>query len=306
MVTLDLKNTQKLLREFSFTDLFTQELGWDHLDLQPRELAVDSTTFTLSPIAEKRGFQVFECQFSGEIPVRTVRTKIDREVTKLAYEHLLVFVDGKRQTQIWRWEQRDEGQPRIAREEPFIPAQQGGERLAHRLTQLFISLQEEDAGGLSIAGMSSRVRSAFNVERVTKRFYDQFKTEHDAFLKQITGIDDADQKSWYASLMLNRLMFIYFIQQKGFLDGDTNYLRHRLTLMQERYGEDKFYSFYRTFLLKLFHDGLGKQERNPELEALLGDVPYLNGGLFDVHALESAPPPQVLSLQQLAPATWLS
>jgi hypothetical protein len=284
MATLDLKNTQKLLREFSFTDLFTQELGWDHLHLQPHKLTVDGMTFTLAPIAQKRGFQVFECRSSGEIPVRAIRTKIDREVTKLAYEHLIVFVDAERQTQIWRWEQRTEGQPRIAREERLIPAQ-SGERLARKLEWLFVSLEEEERGGLGVAGVSSRVRTAFNVERVTKRFYDQFKKEHDAFLKQITGIDDAEQKSWYASLMLNRLMFIYFIQQKNFLDGDPNYLRNRLMLMQERHGEDKFYSFYKTFLLKLFHDGLGKPERSAQLEELLGNVPYLNGGLFVVHTL---------------------
>ena len=56
--------------------------------------------------------------------------------------------------------------------------------------------------------------------------------------------------------------------------------------MQGQFGEDKFYSFYRYFLLKLFHEGLGKQERPPELERLLGKVPYLNGGLFDTHVLE--------------------
>lgn len=208
MGTLDLKNTQKLLKEFRFTELFTQELGWDRLRLQPRELTVDGASFTLAPVAEKRGFQVFECRSSDGIPSRAVRMKVDREVTKLAYEHLLVFVDAKRTTQMWRWEQREEGQPRIAREESFSPAQQGGKRMAHKLSQLFVSLQEEEAGGLSVAGVSSRVRSAFNVERVTKRFYDQFKKEHDAFLKQIDGIDDAEQQSWYASLMLNRLMFI--------------------------------------------------------------------------------------------------
>src|SRR5438045_2497835 len=252
MATLDLKNTQKLLREFNFTALFTQELGWDHLHLQPSKLTVDATTFTLSPIAEKRGFQIFECRFSGEIPLHAVRTKIDREVTRLAYEHLLVFVDAKQQTQIWRWEQRAEGQPRIPREERFIPSQQSGEHLARKLEWLVVTLEEEERGGLSVAGVSSRVRSAFNVERVTKRFYDQFKKEHDAFLKQITGIDDAEQKSWYASLMLNRLMFIYFIQEKGFLDGDKNYLHNRLALMHERYRNNKSYSFYKTFLLKLF------------------------------------------------------
>lgn len=298
MTMLDLKNTQKLLREFSFTDLFTQELGWDHLHLQSRKLTVEGTTFTLAPIAEKRGFQVFECRSSGEIPVRAVRIKIDREVTKLAYEHLLVFVGVDRQMQIWRWEQRAEGQPRIPREEIFKPMQQSGERLARKLEWLIVTLEEEERGGLSVAGMSSRVRSAFNVERVTKRFYDQFKKEHDAFLKQITGIDDAEQKSWYASLMLNRLMFIYFIQEKGFLDGNKNYLQNRLALMRERYKGNKSYSFYKTFLLKLFHYGLGKPERNAELEDLLGKVPYLNGGLFDIHLLETfylpPPPPQLL------------
>lgn len=300
MTTLNLKNTQKLLKEFSFTDLFTQELGWDHLHLQPRKQTVDGTTFTLAPIAEKRGFQVFECRSPDEIPARAVRIKIDREVTKLAYEHLLVFVDAKRQTQIWRWEERAEGQPRIPREETFIPAQQSGERLTRKLEWLIVTLKEEERGGLSVAGVSSRVRSAFNVERVTKRFYDQFKKEHDAFLKQITGIDDTEQKSWYASLMLNRLMFIYFIQEKGFLNGDKNYLQNRLVLMRERYSSNKSYSFYKTFLLKLFHDGLGKPERNSELKDLLGNVPYLNGGLFDIHLLESSPPPQLLQLNRLA------
>ena len=46
------------------------------------------------------------------------------------------------------------------------------------------------------------------------------------------------------------------------------------------------------FLLRLFHEGLGQPEavRSPELTALLGRVPYLNGGLFDVHELEQDNP----------------
>ena len=40
--------------------------------------------------------------------------------------------------------------------------------------------------------------------------------------------------------------------------------------------------------MRLFHEGLGQPEaqRAPELTALLGRVPFLNGGLFDVHDLE--------------------
>jgi len=86
--------------------------------------------------------------------------------------------------------------------------------------------------------------------------------------------------------MLNRLMFIYFMQRKGFLNGERDYLRDRLTRCQREKGQDKFYSFYRYFLLRLFHEGLGGKARNPELDKLLGRIPYLNGGLFEKHPIE--------------------
>lgn len=81
-------------------------------------------------------------------------------------------------------------------------------------------------------------------------------------------------------------MFVYFIQKKGFLDGDRDYLRNRLHIMETRQGKDTFLSFYRHFLLRMFHEGLGARKRTSELDALLGKVPFLNGGLFDVHELE--------------------
>ena len=164
--------------------------------------------------------------------------------------------------------------------------------MAQKLEALAVSIDEENK--LHMAEVAGRVARAFDVERVTKKFYDRFKLEHSTFLNFIQGIDSQADREWYASLMLNRLMFIYFIQRKGFLDtkspgmldGDANYLSNRLKWVQEQRGEDQFQTFYRYFLLKLFHDGLSKHEHSQELEALLGKVPYLNGGLFDVHMLE--------------------
>ena len=88
--------------------------------------------------------------------------------------------------------------------------------------------------------------------------------------------------------MLNRLMFVYFIQKKGFLDGDINYLRNRLTQVRDTLGEGNFHSFYRAFLLKLFHGGLATpmDQRDAETDRLIGRIPYLNGGLFEPHILE--------------------
>ena len=136
--------------------------------------------------------------------------------------------------------------------------------------------------------VAGRARAAFDIERVTKAFYRDFDTHRIAFLKFIDGIGEVADREWYASVMLNRLMFVYFIQRKGFLDADPDYLRSRLQRCQQEKGKDKFYTFYRYFLLRLFHEGFGKRRRDraPDLEKLLGNIPYLNGGLFDVHELE--------------------
>ena len=133
------------------------------------------------------------------------------------------------------------------------------------------------------------------MEKVTRRFYDRFKTELTEFGKFVEGITAQGDRDWYASLMLNRMMFVYFVQKQGFLDGDPDYLRNRLRLVQAIpvhpepvEGHGRFQQFYRIFLLRLFHEGLGQPEaqRVPDLAALLGRVPFLNGGLFDQHELE--------------------
>ena len=125
-------------------------------------------------------------------------------------------------------------------------------------------------------------------KRSPKKFYDRFKQEHQTFLDFIEGINNLADRQWYASLMLNRMMFIYFIQKRHFLDNNPDYLRDRLQTVRRQHGVGRFVTFYRLFLLRLFHEGLGQTEadRDPELTALLGRVPYLNGGLFDVHDLE--------------------
>ena len=96
---------------------------------------------------------------------------------------------------------------------------------------------------------------------------------------------DEEMQRWYASVMLNRLMFIYFIQKKGFLDNDTNYLRAKLAQGQEQ-GTDQY---YKKFLCPLFFEGFAKPEaeRSREVKRLLGKIPYLNGGIFQKHQIET-------------------
>ena len=119
--------------------------------------------------------------------------------------------------------------------------------------------------------MIGQVQAAFDVEKVTKKFYDHFKREHTAFLKFLNGIPDEEMQRWYASVMLNRLMFIYFIQQKDFLDSDIDYLPNKLTESQKK-GTNRY---YKEFLCPLFFEGFAKPEaeRSREMKHLLGKIP---------------------------------
>lgn len=152
------------------------------------------------------------------------------------------------------------------------------------------TLDEEEQ--LTQPEVAGRVRQTFDVDRITKRFYDRFQKEHRAFLSFIKGITAEGDREWYTSVMLNRLMFVYFVQRQGFLDNDRDYLRSRLKRLQQTRGKGHFHTFYRHFLRRLFHEGLAmpKSKRTADLDALIGSIPYLNGGIFDRHELEESNP----------------
>ena len=275
------------LLDFDFPRLFVEGLGWNHYQAESVVVLVNGREYSLKPVAEKTGFAVYECDSSvdNNIPQYPIRRKIESEVAKRTFEHLIIFTDPSRKAQVWQWVKRETGKPAICQEIPFL-AGQSGEHLLQRIQPLFVSLEEESS--LNIALVASRVRAALDVEKVTKRFYDRFSTELTAFGEFIDGITVQGDRYWYASLMLNRMTFVYFVQKQGFLDGDSDYLRNRLSMVRNQNGDGRFQQFYRIFLLRLFHEGLGKPEaqRAPDLAALLGKVPFLNGGLFDVHDLE--------------------
>ncbi len=276
---------REYLADFDLESLFIEELGWDRGGTNI-EVPLDNATYDLQAVAHKRGMVVYQYVANDDaFPNYPTRQKIERDVAKTVREHIIVYASADKSTYYWQWVKREPGQPDRSRSHIYRRGQ-AGEALIQKLEQIVFALDEE--ADLTIVDVSGRVRAAFDVEKVTKEFYDRFKREHLAFLAFIEGIENVADREWYASLMLNRMMFIYFIQKRGFLDGDTNYLQNRLRKVREQRGNGNFLGFYRLFLLRLFHEGLGQPEadRDPELAALIGKVPYLNGGLFEVHDLE--------------------
>ena len=284
---IDRDRTHQLLRNFEFETLWIEELGWDRhreeVRTEIRERGVDENEYLLTTIAQKRGMAVFLCpaRTDGSIPDYAIRRKIQREVAKSVHENLIIYTDAEQTTQIWQWVKREPGRPSACREHRY-DREQSGEALIQKLETIAVSFDEEE--GLTLIDMRGRVRAAFDVERVTKRFYDHFKTEHAKFLNFLEGLPDQEIERWYASVMLNRLMFIYFIQKKGFLNDDLDYLRTKLGESQAN-GTDRYYT---DLLCPLFFEGFAKpeSERNVEARQLLGKVPYLNGGIFQRHQIE--------------------
>jgi len=273
---LDFARVQKLLKAFDFPTLFREELGWEPMRYS-QDVTIGEETYHLDALAHKRGFAALRCH--GQIPPYAIRRKIDSQVAKSYHEHLIIYTDTAETTQVWQWVKRQIGKPAASREHTFH-REQSGEALLQKMEYLAVTLDEEDE--LTILDVAEGVRSGFDVERVTKRFYDRFKDEHAAFLKFVEGIPEEGMQRWYVSVTLNRLMFVYFIQRKGFLDGDPDYLRNKLAESQKQ-GKDHF---YRQFLCPLFFKGFAQKEYDAETVRLLGQVPFLNGGIFARHQIE--------------------
>lgn len=277
-MTFDLTRTRRYLQANDLESLFIEEMGWDRY-AGGLEVEVDGQRFSLRAVAQKRG--VVALSLAGEMPAHTTRRKIDRQVAQSFREHFIIYLSRDGREQIWQWVRREPGKPLTSREHRYH-AGQPGDLLLQKLQTIAFGLDEEES--LTLVDVTSRVRAAFNVEQATKKFYTDFQKERDAFEKFLQGIPDAEMERWYVSVMLDRLMFIYFLQRKGFLDGDPDYLRSRLARSQAQ-AADRYYS---GFLCPLFFEGFARpaRERPPETRALLGQVPFLNGGIFQRHEVE--------------------
>lgn len=276
----------RLLQQGDFDALF-RRMGWDNPE-QP--LPVDVTDSVLRPVAvaDKRGVTAWRVDCPNGLPKRSEQHRVLRHLKRHSRDQLVVFVTPDKH--LWQWpEQRPSGVGyRLVDHE--YPVQAPTDALLQRLTQATFGIEEENQ--LTSSSVLTRVRRSFNADKVTKSFYREFQQHHKNFAMKVEGIPTTKNRRWYASVLLNRLMFIYFIQQKGFLDSSQSYLRTRLGMVREHYGADQFYAFYKQFLLPLFHEGLGsppdhRSYEDSDIETIIGTVPYVNGGIFEPHDLEN-------------------
>jgi type I restriction-modification system DNA methylase subunit len=165
-----------------------------------------------------------------------------------------------------------------------------GEQLRTATERLSL-LDLDNISSESPLAIQERHDEAFDVEKVTKKFFEKYRLVFEKVEQLITKtIPNADQRRLFTQKLFNRLMFIVFIQKKGWLkfNEQTDYLE---TLWQD-YQNDNSTSdknFYYNRLTHLFFTGLNNPQQTDIisinnggfLRQLIGTVPYLNGGLFE-------------------------
>lgn len=126
---------------------------------------------------------------------------------------------------------------------------------------------------------------ALDRESVTREFFQRFRTavsDVSAALAEAFSGEERDAVDAEALLILSRLLFLSFVQEKGWLNGERRFLVDRLE--RETRGGGEFFS---GVLLPLFFGCLNTPLRERSFAARrLGRVPYLNGGLFEPSSFE--------------------
>ena len=129
------------------------------------------------------------------------------------------------------------------------------------------------------------VVDAFSVERLNKEFFNGYKAQYKKF---VDTLSDTKQHRDYVKKLLGRLVFLQFLQKKGWMGvpasntkwegGDKNYLSK---LVDTYPNNNRLLS---DVLEPLFFKTLNEKRNGDIADSILGDnikIPYLNGGLFD-------------------------
>jgi len=145
------------------------------------------------------------------------------------------------------------------------------------------------AKGESALALSLRIGEVLASEGVTPRFFRAFRSTLDRLTERLRTPRSRLDRHALTLTALTRVLFLYFIQSKGWLNGDTRYVARLLdrALSTRRH-------FHRSFLHALCFGALNRPAAARSFAArALGNVPFLNGGLFEPSPLEREHGPAV-------------
>jgi len=136
-----------------------------------------------------------------------------------------------------------------------------------------------EGGSLAFA---ARAADALAAETVGRRFFRVFRATLDRVAAGLPGPMHAEDRHGLALLQLTRILFLYFIQTKGWLGGRERFLAEEVERCLGRKRR-----IHRDLLRPLFFGTLNRpSDLRSRAATSFGSIPFLNGGLFEPHPLE--------------------
>jgi TaqI-like C-terminal specificity domain/Eco57I restriction-modification methylase len=301
VVTLELQESikyslQNLRNLNSLKKLFWSELNYEreNKELSRRTLTdavtneIEGEPLLLASGGANKAFHVIYTRLKSE--------NLSRQGERVVVNHLLqehpytLFVFSNKSQSHWHFlNVKYDSSPQKRRLFRRISVGQGEQlrTATERISLLDLERISPTAAPLDIQTVHDE---AFDVEAVTQEFFKEYRRTFEKVEGLIQGIGGDERKRLFTQKLFNRLMFIAFIEKKGWLkfQGSTDYL----TAFWQSYQTDEETpnkNFYRDRLSHLFFSGLNNpQEQDIAginnggfLKELIGSVPYLNGGLFE-------------------------
>lgn len=156
------------------------------------------------------------------------------------------------------------------------------------------------------------LKTAFSVEALSDEFFDRYREQYADFIQYVTGkrivksgskwvekdignpnpalmrAFDNDEKKIrdYIKKMMGRITFLHFLQRKGWMNGDLNYMQNLFE--RSRYKDDYLDSVLEPLFFGILNTKPSERESlfdyyrwDKSLLMEWKDIPYLNGGLFE-------------------------
>jgi len=127
----------------------------------------------------------------------------------------------------------------------------------------------------------------FSIEAVSNEFYNQFNPHFQALQQAVQGSDNEEDCKAFALLLVMRIIFLGFVQKKGWIGHNRTFIQDFLREYQNHHAGQN--TFYREWLAPLFFEALNHPPGyNAYANAPFSDAtkrnlvmaPFLNGELF--------------------------
>ncbi len=309
---------QKEWKVFLQTHFTNGKLYGDAQPIQLLENTISKQCLSLGnyEVDEYTKIGIFEVQLSDKVNLtrnRVALRNLIKDITKQVAGAMVVFVQGDK----WRFSYISKRKVKNKETNTIEDRETAPKRYTYlfgknekALTAAirFDKLIQKQQGNLYQYLTLNDFEEAFSVEKLSKEFFKQYKDTYEDFVQFLTGKryakkgnkyeeqvihepnfqlislfnKDEKQARDFCKRMMGRIVFLYFIQKKGWLaveqakkwgEGNMSYLYDLFTKSK---SQDNFYS---SDLVRLFFETLNSPDsENPNNKLRF---PYLNGGLFD-------------------------